>query len=142
MLHTPARERLFCPVYCLMPDRIHLVWMGLDAETDQLNGMSFLRTYLKPLLHPQELQHQAFDHVLEEAERGDDAFETACAYVLENPLRAGLVKRVEDWPHTGCILPGYPTLHPLQPEYWSKLWKLFRSKRAQPTRWEGGPIEL
>ena len=50
MLHAAAREGLFCPAYCLMPDHIHLVWLGLRLDTDQLNGMSFLRTYLEPAL--------------------------------------------------------------------------------------------
>jgi hypothetical protein len=29
MLHAAAREGLLCPTYCLMPDYIHLLWMGL-----------------------------------------------------------------------------------------------------------------
>ena len=29
MLHTAAREGLVCPIYSLMPDHLHLVWMGL-----------------------------------------------------------------------------------------------------------------
>ena len=52
MLHAAAREGLACPVYCLMPDHIHLVWMGLRRNSDQINGMAFLRTYLEPALHP------------------------------------------------------------------------------------------
>jgi putative transposase len=48
MLHTAAREGLFCPVYCLMPDHLHLIWLGLRLDTDQTNGMAFLRTYLEP----------------------------------------------------------------------------------------------
>ena len=48
MLHTAAREGLLCPIYCLMPDHIHLVWMGLRRASDQRNGMAFLRTYLEP----------------------------------------------------------------------------------------------
>lgn len=35
MLHTAAREGLLCPAYCLMPDHVHLVWMGLRRDTDQ-----------------------------------------------------------------------------------------------------------
>jgi putative transposase len=42
LLHAAARESLFCPAYCLMPDHIHLMWMGLRRDTDQKNGMSFL----------------------------------------------------------------------------------------------------
>ena len=30
ILHANAREGLICPVYVLMPDHIHLVWMGLS----------------------------------------------------------------------------------------------------------------
>src|SRR5277367_695244 len=52
MLHAATREGLFCPAYCLMPDHIHLLWMGLRRDTDQKNGMSFLRTHLEPLLSP------------------------------------------------------------------------------------------
>jgi len=47
LLHAAAREGLFCPAYCLMPDHLHLVWMGLRLDSDQLNGMAFLRTYLE-----------------------------------------------------------------------------------------------
>ncbi|HKI69605.1 MAG TPA: hypothetical protein VKA67_08455 [Verrucomicrobiae bacterium] len=54
MLHAAAREGLFCPTYCLMPDHLHLVWMGLRLDSDQHNGMAFLRTHLKPKLMPQK----------------------------------------------------------------------------------------
>ena len=41
MFHAAAREGLVCPIYCLMPDHLHLVWMGLRRDTDQINGMAF-----------------------------------------------------------------------------------------------------
>jgi len=63
LLHVAAREGLFCPAYCLMPDHLHLLWMGLRVDTDQRIGMTFLRTHLKPLLLPHRLQPQAYDHV-------------------------------------------------------------------------------
>ena len=34
MFHSAAREGLACPIYCLMPDHIHLVWMGLRRDSD------------------------------------------------------------------------------------------------------------
>lgn len=52
MLHAAAREGLFCPTYCLMPDHIHLVWMGLRRDTAQKNGMKFLREHLAPPIAP------------------------------------------------------------------------------------------
>ncbi|HEU5126264.1 MAG TPA: hypothetical protein VFW05_19630, partial [Verrucomicrobiae bacterium] len=45
MLHAATREGLFCPTYCLMPDHLHLVWMGLRLDSDQRNAMAFLRTH-------------------------------------------------------------------------------------------------
>ena len=37
MLHTAAREDIFCPAWCLMPDPIHLVWMGTGTGSDPPN---------------------------------------------------------------------------------------------------------
>ncbi len=83
MLHAAARDGLLCPAYCLMPDHIHLVWMGIWKETDQRNGMKFLRAQLGPFLKPAKFQHQAHDHVLTTKERQRRAFSLACAeYVL------------------------------------------------------------
>jgi putative transposase len=129
MLHTATREGLFCPVYCLMPDHLHLVWMGLRLDTDQLNGMAFLRTHLKSKLAPQRFQHQAHDHVRKPDERRRTAFATTCLYDLENPVRAGLVQEASAWAFTGAIIPGYPTLHPLQEGFWQQLWKLYAQVR-------------
>jgi hypothetical protein len=53
MLHAAAREGLFCPAYCLMPDHIHLIWLGLKRETDQRNGgMAVLRGRYTRLSNP------------------------------------------------------------------------------------------
>ncbi|MBI3414923.1 MAG: hypothetical protein HY043_06305 [Verrucomicrobia bacterium] len=125
MLHAAVREGLFCPTYCLMPDHLHMVWMGLQLDSDQLNGMAFLRTHLKHSLAPQKFQHQPHDHVLKEEERKRNAFVRVCNYILENPLRAELVKHPLEWPFSGGVVPGYPTLHPLQENFWPKLWKLY-----------------
>ena len=81
MLHTAAREGLLCPVYCLMPDHLHLVWMGLRLDTDQINGMAFLRTYLEPMLVPAKFQPQAQDHVLRAEQRKRGSFAKVCFYI-------------------------------------------------------------
>src|SRR5262249_19192994 len=92
MLHAAAREALLCPTYCLMPDHIHLVWMGLRRDSDQRNGMKFLRRQLAPWLRPAKFQHQPHDHVLTTKERQRSAFTLACTeYVLLNPRNAELV---------------------------------------------------
>lgn len=157
MLHAAARQQLFCPVYCLMPDHLHLVWMGLRRESDQLNAMKFLRTHLEPALGGgREWQHQPHDHVLREEERRRNAFARFCFYTLANPVRAGLVAEVaadvrrrtgrepeksassrrrlqHGWPYSGALIPGYPDLHPLADGYWELFWKLYVTAREAET---------
>lgn len=131
MLHAGAREGLVCPIYCLMPDHIHLVWMGLRLDSDQINGMAFLRTYLEPELSPAKFQPQPQDEVLRAEQRKRNAFAKVCFYIAANPIRAELIAEKETWPFTGCVVPGYPKLNPLTEDYWSKFWKIF-AKLRQP----------
>jgi putative transposase len=132
MLHASARYALYCPVYCLMPDHLHLVWMGLNRQSDQVNAIKFLRTYLEPSLEQgRKWQHQPHDHVLREEERKRNAFAKFCFYTLANPTRANLVEQPQDWPYSGAVVPGYPTLHPATEDFWPLYWKLYITRRAE-----------
>ena len=130
MLHAAAREGLLCPTYCLMPDYIHLLWMGLRLDSDQRNGMKFLREHLAPALLPHRFQHQAHDHVLREEERKRDAFARTYFYILANPVRAKLTSETGRWPHYGAVVPGYPQLHPLEEDFWPLFWELYLVARS------------
>jgi len=130
LLHSAARQGLFCPAYCLMPDHIHLVWMGLRRQTEQRHGMKFLRTQLSVLLAPTQFEHQPYDHVLTLAERQRSRFAVACAdYVLLNPYRARLVKAPADWPYLGAVIPGYPRIDVFDPDYWPWFWERYVQAR-------------
>ena len=129
MLHAAAREGLACPIYCLMPDHLHLVWMGLRLDSDQLNGMAFLRTYLEPALKSAKFQPQAQDNVLREPERKRNAFAKVCFYLADNPMRAELIPAGERWPFTGCVMPGYPKLNPADEDFWPTFWKIYGKLR-------------
>lgn len=130
MLHAAAREALFCPTYCLMPNHIHLVWMGLRRDTDQRNAMKFLREHVGKLIRPHRFQHQPHDHVLRAEERRKQAFSKVCFYVIDNARVAELVRHPKDWPFAGAVVPGYPKLHPLEDGFWPLLWKLYLVARA------------
>ena len=131
MLHAAAREGLVCPVYCLMPDHVHLVWMGLRLDSDQINSMAFLRTYLEPEISPARFQPQAQDEVLREKQRKRNAFAKVCFYIAANPVRAELIGGKEVWPFTSCVIPGYSRMNPLADDFWSKFWRIF-AKLQQP----------
>jgi putative transposase len=130
MVHAAKRQQFVCPVYCLMPDHIHLIWMGLEPATNQRRGMKFFREHVGPFLRPYHFQHQAYDHVLREKERRKNAFETVCRYIIANPVRANLVSEAGHWAFSGCVIPGYPTLHPQQTEFWPRFWKLYLTARS------------
>jgi putative transposase len=131
MLHAAAREGVVCPICCLMPDHIHLIWMGLRLDSDQINGMAFLRTYLEPSLKPAKFQPQPQDRVLREEQRKRNAFANVCFYIAANPIRAKLIGETEPWPFTGCIIPGYPKLNPTEENFWPKFWRIFAKLRKQ-----------
>ena len=134
MLHAAVRYDVWCPSYCLMPDHLHLMWMGVRLTSDQVNAMKFLRTELEPHLGKnREWQHQAHDHVLREEERKRNAFAKVCFYILENPVRAELVDDSKRWPYYGSIVPGYPRMNPLEEWYWEKFWRFYVKEREEET---------
>lgn len=134
MLHAGVRYQVWCPTYCLMPDHLHLLWVGMRRESDQCNAMKFLRTELEPALgEGREWQHQPHDHVLREEERKRNAFAQTCFYILANPVRAKLITENGRWPFAGCVVPGYPRLHPQDEDFWPLFWKLYVTFReAEP----------
>ena len=120
----------------LMPDHIHIVWLGLKLASDQREAMRFLRKYLARELTRRsptgvefELQKQSHDSVLREKDRTRGALGSACFYVLDNPQRKELVAHPRDWPYLGAIVPGYPFLHPLEEDFWPMFWKFYTEQR-------------
>ena len=140
MTHAAYRFHLWCPVYCLMPDHVHLLWMGISRASDQLPAMRFLRAELEPCLgNGRRWQHQSHDHVLRKEERHRTAFARICEYLLANPVRAELVSAADQWRFHGSILPGYPSLHPLEPDFWPLFWKLYCQHRNQESQTQARP---
>ena len=136
LLPAAARQGLFCPAYCLMPDHIHLMWMGMKISPDQIVSMRFLRTHLATEFerssasdNPIKLQKQSHDNVLREEDRKRNAFAETCFYILSNPVEKKLVAKVEDWHWHGAIVPGYPTFRPLQEEFWPLFREQYEKQR-------------
>jgi hypothetical protein len=77
------------------------------------------------------LQRQAHDHVLREEERERRAFENMAGYVLQNPERAGLVDRWEEYQFSGSIVAGYPSLDPRREKFWESFWLAFAASAAR-----------
>jgi hypothetical protein len=125
LLHALAREFLCCPVYCLMPDHGHFLFIGYDARSDQRAAVRWFRQRWGRLLTEDALQHQPYDHVLREEDRERDAFVKVASYILHNPVRAGLVSHWQDWTYLGALFVGYPNLDPRKPYFWENFWKAY-----------------
>ena len=129
LTHTMFRYGLCCPIYCCMPDHIHLFWIGILDRSDQLRAAKFFRKQINLVLGKIgfALQQQGYDHVLQEDARERRAFEETAEYVARNPERAGLVPNdgFRKYPFTGCLVPGYPELTPWQSDYWDRFWRVY-----------------
>jgi REP element-mobilizing transposase RayT len=90
--------------FVLMPDHIHFfVRLALDARlTDfvRLLKQAMTKALRKTIKTGRIWQPGFFDHVL----RSDESYAEKWIYVRENPVRAGLVTRSEDWPYQGEIV--------------------------------------
>ena len=90
--------------YCFMPDHVHLV-AQIPPGTDFARFVNYLKQSsglaLREVLGTRESiwQPRFYDHAL----RSDEGLVAACEYVLNNPVRAGLVAAARDYPYSGSI---------------------------------------
>ena len=134
LTHTAFRYALACPIYCLMPDHMHMLWIGLDDRADQSKASKFLRKQLGVSLSKLgfAFQHQACDHVLRDDERQEAAFQNMVEYIARNPERKGLspTDGFRDYKFTGCLIPGYPELELWQDDFWPRFWRTLAFQRT------------
>jgi putative transposase len=87
--------------YCFMPDHVHLLVTGtaegadlrvFAARAKQLSGHRFAR-----MRHSRLWQEGFYDHVV----RSEESRPAIVRYIIENPVRAGLVETAAEYPHWG-----------------------------------------
>jgi putative transposase len=87
--------------YIIMPDHIHLFCAPAYLEPKPLgNWMRFWKCEVCKATAAEEgtlWQRDFWDTQLRQA----DSYAAKWEYVRNNPVRAGLVSRAEDWPHQG-----------------------------------------
>ena len=95
---TEARHGWLCHAYCLLTTHYHLVVectrASLSDGLRELNGLH-ARAFNQ--------RHGRFGHLFSErfstrAIESEEYLYEACAYVLLNPVKAGICARDEDWP--------------------------------------------
>ena len=100
-----ATENQFAVIaYCFMPDHLHLLIEGRSDESDCkrfiARAKQYSGFYYAKARHGVLWQRYGFEHVL-----GDEELSVVVArHILENPIRAGIVQRVEDYPFAGSLV--------------------------------------
>jgi putative transposase len=101
LMQTATCARFAVIVYCFMPDHLHVLAEGLSESSDlralvhrwkQVSAFAW-----KHRTDEQLWQRGYFEHTLRDDE---DVFAVA-RYLITNPLRAGLVSNVLDYPFIG-----------------------------------------
>lgn len=108
--------------YCVMPDHVHALVMGLGATSDLLMFIKILKQktgyQFQRKSHSSLWQKRFYDHILRER----DSVERVAAYIWMNPVRAGLCKEAREYPHSGSFVLDW-TRESAPVEAWVPPWK-------------------
>ncbi|MCA1649636.1 MAG: transposase [Acidobacteria bacterium] len=103
-LRAADEQAMQITAYCFMPDHVHLVAEATGESTNlkqfiarakQFSGYHFARASGQRLW-----QRYGYERVL----RDDEATKSVVKYALENPVRAGLVESVQEYPFVGSAI--------------------------------------
>ena len=98
-LRAADEENMAIIASCFMPDHVHLVVEGRRDDSDLKRFVSSAKQ-LSCYHYKQEHRKRLWQrYVHERVLREEQATRRVVAYVLENPVRAGLVQTVRDYPH-------------------------------------------
>jgi putative transposase len=90
--------------YVIMPDHVHLFCAPAEAHPKPLlQWVSFWKS--RSAQHwPQPNERLVWQrHFWDTQLRRGQSYDEKWDYVVQNPMRAGLVERVADWPHQGTM---------------------------------------
>ncbi|MCP4108726.1 MAG: hypothetical protein GY749_24795 [Desulfobacteraceae bacterium] len=107
-LHYLDKRVYALDTYCVMPNHVHTVFTPLKKDDGSYHALSSIMHSLKRHTakeankhlkrEGQFWEHENYDHVVrDEAELG-----RIVQYIINNPVKAGLVETWEAWPWTYC----------------------------------------
>ncbi len=98
------RQQYELYAYCIMPNHVHAVFEPLDQATPlsqivrSVKGRTARAANVILCREGAFWQDESYDHVI----RDNIEFARIVDYVLNNPVRAGLAAKWDDWPGTYC----------------------------------------
>jgi REP element-mobilizing transposase RayT len=102
--HAADRWAFQLLAHCYMPNHVHLIAYGIEEHAD-LRRFIHDAKQRSGYWHSQNRrsrlwQESYFDHII----RDEESVQRQVCYVLNNPVRAGLVSRWDQWPHSGTTM--------------------------------------
>jgi putative transposase len=98
-----ARRSCSVPVYCFMPDHLHLIVKGLEPRSRPKLAIEDFKQqtglWLKARRPQFDWQADFYDHII----RSSEDWVAQAQYVAGNPVRAGLVEDLFAYPFSGSI---------------------------------------
>ncbi len=103
ILRTADEDTFAVLAYCFMPDHLHLIIEGGNESSDLRHFVKVVKQRVAYAFRTElgiraVWQEGYFERVL----RSDEATDVVVRYVLDNPVRAGLVTRAEEYPFSGA----------------------------------------
>jgi putative transposase len=99
LLRTASDYGFEVMAYCFMPDHLHAIAVGISADADFKRFMAMFKQR-SAFAHRKDgrlWQEGYFEHVI----RSEELIQPIAAYILANPLRAGLCENFGDYPFLG-----------------------------------------
>jgi putative transposase len=97
LLQIARFEKFGVFAYCFMPDHLHLLINGEDSRSDLQRFISLFKQksgyWYKQKYKSNLWQTSYYDHVV----RKEESLEQVALYILENPVRKGLVTDYRDY---------------------------------------------
>jgi len=117
-----ARMNVLVHAFCVMPDHVHVLVEGKEANTDLLKFVTQWKQgtgyVLRQELPPRFWQRRFYDCVLR---RATDS-ESVAWYIWMNPVRKGIVKEPQAYPFSGSFTVEWPRAMPVE-RTWVPPWK-------------------
>jgi putative transposase len=117
LFHEPAVVQVFlailreelgrfgcsAPVYCFMPDHLHVIVQGGTDRSDTRGAIAAFKQksgfWLRHHHADCAWQKDFWDHII----RCSEDLGKQVRYIAENPVRRGLAREWSEYPHTGAI---------------------------------------
>jgi len=91
------------PAYCFMPDHVHIIATGIQEDSKLVNFINSYKQktgfWMSKNQPNVSWQKDFYDHIIRKAE----GLPEVIRYILDNPVRQGLVADWHDYPFKGAI---------------------------------------